>query len=110
MPLPSVTIPITVRATATGDTVVIADPGAGHSITVLKGSVHNRGTAVSPVLFLHAGGLPARWTARVSANGGSASFDFGDGWKLAQNQPLNVNLAAAGDVDVNVTDYFVDVN
>jgi hypothetical protein len=102
-------LPVTQRATAAGNTAVIPAQGAGNQIIVRKGSVHNRGNALSPVVSLQAGGNPAKWVVRLPANGGDAYFDFGDnGWPLAPNLPLNVNLGAAGDVDVNITEWIVE--
>lgn len=102
-------LPVTVRATAAGDTVLLPSPGANRQIILLKVTFHNRAAAVSPVVGLRAGANPVKWAARLAANGGDASADFGDnGWPLAPNAPLNVNLGAAGDVDVNVTDWSVE--
>jgi hypothetical protein len=102
-------LPVTQRATVAGPTVVIPAPGLGNQLIVRKGSVHNRGNALSPVVSLQAGGNPTKWTVRLPANGGDAYFDFGDnGWPLAPNLPLNVNLGAVGDVDVNVTEWAIE--
>lgn len=101
-------LPVTVNATANGDTLVIAAPGAGKQIVVLKGSVHNRGAAASPVIGLKAAANPPRWRT-VLPVGGIAYFDFGDqGWALAPNVPLNLNLNAVGNVDVNVTEFAIE--
>lgn len=100
-------MPVTVRVTAAGNTEIIATPPAGRQIVVLKGSVHNRDSLLSPLVSLRAApGAPLRWSARVPADGGAAYFDFGVyGWPLAPGAPLNVNLSVTGDVDVNVTEY-----
>jgi hypothetical protein len=102
-------LPITLRATASGDTQVISTPGPGKQLVIRKGSVHNRATALSPVIGLRGGANPAKWVVRLTANGGTAFFDFGDaGWPLAANLPLNINLGATGDVDVNITDWAIE--
>jgi hypothetical protein len=49
-----------------------------------------------------------RWRAELGSNGGGSIIDFGShGWALTSNTLLNVNLTAAGDVDVNITDYYL---
>jgi hypothetical protein len=103
-------LPVTVRATSGGDTVVIPAPPAGKQISVMRGSVHNRAGATSPLVSLKAASAaPLRWSAVVPAGGGTAYFDFGVyGWPLAPGAPLQVNLSEAGDVDVNVTEYTLE--
>jgi hypothetical protein len=105
----TVNLPVTVHATASGDTLLIPAPGAAQQIRVISGSVHNRATTLSPVVSLRAGANPFRWSAKLAPNGGDVYFTFADGgWPLAPNLPLNVNLAAAGDVDVNITEFVLE--
>jgi hypothetical protein len=105
---PSPEAPVTVNATASGDTTVISAPGAGVSIHVCKASVHNRDTANRVVSLRDGAGGTIRWRAEIASEGGGSLIDFGDrGWKLTANTALVVNLDAAGNCDVNVTEYYL---
>ena len=105
---PNPEAPVTVNATASGATTVIAAPGASISIYVLKASVHNR-DATNRLVDLRDGAAgTVRWRAELAAEGGGALIDFGErGWKLTANTLLAVNLDAAGNVDVNITAYYL---
>lgn len=106
---PSPESPITINATASGNTTVIAAPGASVSLVIRKGSIHNRASANRLVILQDGAGGTARWRAELPAEGGGSLFDFGSrGWKLTANTLLNVNLDAAGDVDVNITEYSIE--
>jgi hypothetical protein len=100
--------PVSLNATASGNTTVIAAPGASLSLYICKGTVHNR-AATNRVVRLEDGAAGTiRWRAEIAAEGGGAPFDFGSrGWKLTANTLLNVNLDAAGDVDVNITEFYI---
>lgn len=100
--------PVTVNATASGDTTVIAAPGASVSLYICKASIHNRAASNRVVSLTDGAGGTTRWKAELAAEGGGSMIDFGSrGWKLTSNTLLNVNLDAAGDVDVNITEYYI---
>lgn len=101
-------LPITRQATAAGNTVVIAAPGAGRQLIIHRGVIVNRANAVSPIFGLRAGPNPLLFVGRVPANG-SVAFDFGEiGWALRPGLGLDVNLAVAGDIQVNITTYRIE--
>lgn len=100
--------PVTVNATASGNTTVIAAPGASVSLYICKASVHNRASSNRVVALSDGAAGTTRWKAELAAEGGGSMIDFGSrGWKLTANTLLNVNLDAAGDVDVNITEYYI---
>lgn len=100
--------PVTINATSSGNTTVIASPGASLSLYICKGSVHNRDSANVVVTLQDGAGGTARWRAELAAEGGGSMFDFGArGWKLTADTLLNVNLGGASSVDVNVTEYYI---
>ena len=105
---PNPEAPVTVNATALGATTVIAAPGVSVSIYACKASVHNR-AATNRLVDLRDGAAgTVCWRAEIAAEGGGALIDFGErGWKLTANTLLAVNLDAAGDVDVNITSYYI---
>jgi hypothetical protein len=99
--------PVALNATASGNTTVIAAPGAG-SLYVCKGLVNNGGTAKIVVLLTDGTGGTTRWRAELAADGGGARFDFGSrGWKLTATTALVTNLSAGGNVNVNVEEYYI---
>jgi hypothetical protein len=105
---PSPESPVTLNATASGNTTVISAPGGGVSLYIVKASIHNRDTAVRTVALQDGAGGTNRWKAMVASDGGGSLIDFGArGWKLTANTLLNVNLDAAGNVDVNITEYYI---
>ena len=94
--------------TASGDTTVIAAPGAGVSLHVCKGSIHNSGSSAIVVQLRDGTAGTVRWEAELAPNGGGSIFDFGSrGWKLTANTLLAANLSAAGTVSCNVTEYYI---
>lgn len=100
--------PVTINATASGDTTVIAAPGASLSLYVQRGSLHNRGASTNVVSLRDGTAGTIRWRAELAADGGGSIFDFGDlGWKLTANTLLATNLTATGDVDVNITAHYI---
>ena len=102
--------PVVANLTASGLTELIPAPGAGLSLYIQKGSVHNAGSSQITVQLQDGAGSPAiiGWAADLAADGGGSLFDFGDrGWKLTANLPLNGNLSATGNVDFNITQYFI---
>ena len=104
---PSPEVPLTVNATASGVTQVIATPGASVSLYICKGSIHNGGASLVNVGLREAAGSNV-WEADLGKSGGGSLFDFGSrGWKLTANTAMQVDLGAAGDVWINVTDYYI---
>lgn len=105
---PSPEAPAVVNATASGNTTIIAAPGSGLSLHICKGSLHNNGTAKLNVQLQDGAAGTTRFRASLAADGGGTLFDFGSrGWKLTANTLLNANLSAAGDVYVNITEYYI---
>ena len=100
--------PDTTNLTASGNGELIATPGASLSLYIKKGSVHNAGSSQITVQLKDGSGGTVRWQADLAADGGGSIFDFGErGWKLTANTALNGNLGATGDVDFNITEYFI---
>jgi hypothetical protein len=100
--------PVTVNATSSGNNTVIAAPGASVSLHICKGSIHNSGASNITAILQDGAGGTARWAAELTAEGGGSLFDFGSrGWKLTADTLLNCNLSGAGDVRVNVTEYYI---
>lgn len=100
--------PVSVNATASGANTVIAAPGVGVSLYIQKGSIINGGAADILVELKDGAAGTTRWSGKLAANCGGALFDYGSrGWKLTANTLLSANLGAAGDVRVNVTEYYI---
>jgi hypothetical protein len=107
---PNPEAPVSVNATASGNTTVIAAPGGSLVLHICKASVHNRAAAARVVSLTDGAGGTVRWRAEIGINGGGSLIDFGSrGWRLTANTLLNVNLDAAGDVDVNITEYYISL-
>lgn len=105
---PSPEAPAVVNATAAGDTQVIAAPGAGVSLYICKVTLNNGATAVNAVQLQEGGTTTNRGGGDLAQDGGGVNLDYGSrGWKLAANTALDVNLGAAGDVWVSVTEYYI---
>jgi hypothetical protein len=98
--------PVVVNVTASGDTTVIAAPGAGISIHVLWVWLSNNAAAKRKVALREgaAGTIRARGT--LATDGGGVTKSFRPWWKLPAATALVVNLDAAGDVEVNI-EYFL---
>lgn len=100
--------PASVNATASGNTTVIAAPGASVSLHICKGSIHNADNSNVTVQLQDGAGGTTRWAAELASQGGGSLFDFGArGWKLTANTLLNINLSGSGDVRINVTEYYI---
>ena len=100
--------PASANLVADGD--VIAAPGAGLSLYICKGSIHNRAAAAITVALQEGSGGTERWRAELASEGGGASFDFGSrGWKIGDNVSfyLDILAGASPDIDVNVTEYYI---
>lgn len=105
---PSPEAPVTSNVTASGDNTIIAAPGGGVSLYICKGSVHNRNNSDITVALRDGTAGTIRWRALLAKNGGGSVFDFGDvGWKLTANTLLAFNLSATGNVDINITNYYI---
>lgn len=100
--------PVSVNATASGDTTVIAAPGAGLSLHICKGSLINGGAAAIVAGLQESGSATSVWAGEWGSDGGGALFDFGARCrKLTANTALQVNLPGTGNVRVNVTEYYI---
>jgi len=98
--------PVTANGSAAG-LVVISAPGAGVSLYICKGSLHNRSASAQVVSLREGTTGSIRFTANLAASGGGSLFDFGPrGWKLPTNTALVADIAAAS-ADVNVTEYYI---
>jgi hypothetical protein len=104
---PNPEAPVSINATASGESDVIAAPGAG-SLHICKGSIHNRDASNVVVSLLDGASGTVRFRAELAAEGGAVGFSFGSrGWKLTATTKLVVNLGGAGSVDVNITEYYI---
>lgn len=105
---PSPEPPNSTNLTASGNGSLIATPGGGVSLYIVKGSIHNAGGSAIVVQLKDGSGGVVRWQAELAGNGGGSLFNFGArGWKLTSNTALFGNLGASGDVDFNVTEYYI---
>lgn len=91
-----------VVATASGDTEVIAAPGAGKFLRVHGYQISSR--AALNEVQLRSATTPKAYTEAVAAAGGGVSCPPSKlpYFECAANEALNVNLSAAGNVSVNV--------
>jgi hypothetical protein len=97
--------PYTENATASGDTSIIAAPGASTSIVVTGFWLSNQGAAKIRVALTEGAAGTKRYNGTLAADGGGVVRDRIN-WVLPANTALVVNLGVAGDVDVNI-DYHV---
>ena len=105
---PSPEAPNSTNVTASGNTELIATPGGGLSLYIKKGSIHNSDPTSVVVQLKDGAGGTVRWQAELAATGGGSLFDFGDvGWKLTANTELSGNLDGSGDVNFNITEYYI---
>jgi len=105
---PSPETPNSTNVTASGNTELIATPGASVSLYIKKGSVHNANPTAITVQLKDGTAGAVVWQAELASTGGGSLFDFGDvGWKLTSNTALNGNLSGSGDVDFNITEYYI---
>ncbi len=95
--------PDTTNVTASGDTALVAAPGASLSIYVTNFWVSNN--AATKIKAALRDGTTSRWLGTLAADGGGVTGKFDPPWKLTANTALNGNLAATGDVDFNVQFY-----
>lgn len=99
--------PATVNALSSGNTTAVAAPAAGFQLVIFRGTLHNANPS-QIIAGLRAGtGGVNLFQAPLAADGGGTPFDFGTGWILPEATALVVNLAAAGNVHVNVTHFRV---
>ena len=105
---PNPQAPLSSNVTASGNTTLVAAPGAGLSIYVNKGVIVNRAATNRLVALTDGAGGTVRLRGEARQEGGGFGFDFGNrGWKLTANTALVANLDAAGDLDVNITEYYI---
>lgn len=97
--------PVSVNATASGTTTVIAAPAAGQSIHVTSVLLSNQGAAKVRASLRAGTGGADRLRGTLAADGGGLREGYAPAWKLPAATALVVNLGAAGDVDVNVHFY-----
>lgn len=99
--------PTSVVATVAGDTLVLAALGAGTQRRLFRIYLSNNGAAVVDVRLQETAAAVDFVTASLAALGGGVILDFGEGWTLADNVGLDVNLPAGGpfDVFVNVLEH-----
>ena len=101
--------PVTVNATATGDTAVLAAPGASvsfHLITVILSNVGNQDIEV---FLQETASAVNRFGIMLASGGGGVQIPFGShGWKLTANTGLDINIpAGTPDVHVNVVEHYI---
>lgn len=100
--------PDTTNCTASGETVLISSPGASVSLYINKVTIHNAGSSNVTVSLKNGSGGTTFWKGELASEGGAAGISFGSrGWKLSADTQLIGNLSAAGDVDVNVVEYYI---
>lgn len=96
------------NVTASGETVLISSPGASSSLYINKIIIQNRASTNRQVSLKDGSGGTIYFSAEVASEGGATAASFGArGWKLAANTQLIANLDAAGDVDFNVTEWYL---
>lgn len=99
--------PVSVAATASGTTTVIANV-ASSNLYICTAQILNAASTTISVALKE--GSNVRWRGTLAANGGGANIFFGPkGWKLSTNTALNVELFAAGDIRVNITEHYVEL-
>lgn len=97
--------PVTVNGDGSGETVISAQ-GAGLSIYVYKGSLHNRASSETVVSLREGTSGTIRFTANLGPDGLGTLLDFGpQGWKLPANTALVADIGQSS-VDVNITEWF----
>lgn len=97
--------PKTLNVTASGDTALVAAPGASLSIYVTGFWLSNN--AATKIKALLRDGTTARYGGTLAADGGGVTRNnISPPWKLAANAALNVNLPSTGDVEASV-EFFV---
>lgn len=100
--------PVYVNATGSGDTTLLAAPGASLSLYIQKILITNGGSVVNNVQIQVDGTAVNRGPGDLAADGGGAMMDFGArGWKIAANTALDINLGAAGDVHATVLQHYI---
>jgi len=97
--------PNRVNVTASGDTTLVAAPGAGNSIYVTGLMVNNFGTAKIRALVREGAAGTIRGGGALAADGGGHVLPFDPAWKLPANTALVANLSGTGDVDYTVVYY-----
>lgn len=105
---PNPEAPVVVNATGSGDTEIIAAPGASLSLYIVRVALINGGAAVLNAQLQEDGSATNRGGGDLAADGGGVILDYGPrGWKLTANTALDVNLSAGGDVWVSVLEHYI---
>jgi hypothetical protein len=101
------TIQYTGTVSTSGDTTLIAAPGAGQKIVIVSYTVQNE-SGSSTVILLKDGSTTKRrlWTEQ-KVDGESKTFPFNAYWRLSTNSALAINLSGANQVGVSI-DYFIE--
>lgn len=102
------TTPKWTRLQNANDTDVIGTPGATNTLFIRRMSVHNRASTNRQLSLKPTAGSVV-WSAKIKSEGGGvANIDFGpDCWVVGDNKALVGNLDDVGDIDVNVTEYYI---
>jgi hypothetical protein len=80
---------------ASGDNELIAAPGAGARIVVVKFMVQNISAVATTILLKDGSTEKEGVLAQNQGDGYAARFPIDARWKLAANSPLNMNLSGA---------------
>lgn len=105
---PNPETPIVVVVTASGDTQIIATPGASLSLYINKITLINGDTAQVVAQLQENGSAVNKGGGNLASKGGGVNLDFGSrGWKLTANTALDLNMGGSGSVTVSVTEYYI---
>jgi hypothetical protein len=95
------------NCTASGETVLLSSAGANTSYYINKVTIHNADSSNVTVSLLNGSGGTVIWKGELASEGGAVGISFGvRGWKLSANTQLVANLSGAGNVDINVTEFY----
>lgn len=98
--------PKTVNVTASGDTTLVAAPGAGLSIYVMALTAFNAGGVNNPLLKFKEGAAGTNAITINLANGPAiGTVECPIPWKLPENTALVVNASATNNCWVNIQYY-----
>jgi hypothetical protein len=95
------------NCTASGETVLLSSAGANTSYYINKVTIHNADSSNVTVSLLNGSAGTVIWKGELASEGGAVGISFGvRGWKLSANTQLVANLSGAGNVDINVTEFY----
>ena len=95
----------TVQVTASGDTALVAAPGAGKRIVPIRVEASNSHATTALIFSLKMAGINSGSVFNrnyLAAVGGRVTLDFPGKIGGTANSALNANLSAAGQVEVTV--------